>query len=231
VFLFLVGSLSVGVLVTFVVPRFAALFRGLGQDLPWTTRALLSVSGFMAHYWWVLLLSLAVFAAAFCRTTLRGKGRLAWDAFKLDLPLVGDLIVKMETSRFARTLSALLSNGVPMLSALEVVGEAAGNKRMASDILTARDDVQKGASLSEALAKRTRFSAVTLNLIRIGETSGATPEMLEKAASVYDREVERAARALTVLLEPVLIILMAGCVAFVVMSILLPVFNLNLVVQ
>jgi type II secretion system protein F len=230
-FLFLVGALSVTVLVTFVVPGFAKLFAGFGQTLPWTTRALLSISGFMASYWWLIAVALATLALAFYRLTRRGAGQLAWDSFKLEVPLVSTLVIKVETARFARTLAALLANGVPMLSALDVVTSTLGNRKFVTDLAKSREDVQKGSSLSEALGKHTVFPGVVLDLVRVGESSGTTPEMLEKVAAIHDRDVDRAARALTALLEPVLIILMAGCVAFVVMSILLPVFSLNQIVQ
>lgn len=230
-FLFAVGVISVAVLVTFVVPGFAELFAGLGQTLPWTTRALLAVSGFMSRWWLVLLSGVVIFAVAFHRVTRSGPGRRTLDALKLEIPLVRRLIIKTETARFARTLSALLSNGVGMLAALDVVLETIANTRIVADILKVRDSVQGGTSLAEALGKHTEFAEMALSLVRVGESSGATPEMLDKIALVCDRDVDRAARALTTLLEPLLIIVMAGAVAFVVMSILLPVFNLNLMIQ
>ncbi len=230
-FLFTVGVISIAILVTFVVPRFEELFAGFGQHLPWPTEALLSVSGFMAAWWWAVLGGLVAVGLAFYQITRRGAGRLAWDQLKLEIPLYGTLIIKLETARFARTLGSLLENGVGMLSSLDVVANTLGNQRIAADVRRVRDAVEQGSELGEALKKHTRFADIAFSMVRIGESSGATPEMLERIASVYQRDVDRAARAMTTLLEPVLIIIMGGGVAFVVLSILLPVFRLDAIIQ
>lgn len=230
-FLLLVGIISVGVLVTFVVPRFSELFAGVGQALPLPTRVLLSVSGFAATWWWAVLIALAGVAVAFYQATRQGAGRMLWDTVKLEVPLYGGLIVKVETARFARTLSSLLENGVPMLTSLDVVADTLGNRRIAGQVRKVRDAIEQGSPLGEALRRHTGFADMAFSMVRVGESSGATPEMLEKIASVYQREVDRAARAMTTLLEPLLIMIMGGCVAFIVMSILLPVFRLEAIVQ
>lgn len=230
-FLFVVGVIAVGILVTFVVPRFAELFAGLGQNLPMPTQVLLAVSAFMASYWAVILAGLFAVAIAFYQVGRTRAGRLTLDTLKLAVPFYGRLIEKIETARFARTLSSLLENGVPMLSALGVVAETLGNRKFGAEVLEVRDAVEKGSALGEALKKHTGFADMAFSMVKVGESSGTTPEMLEKIASVYQREVDRASRALTTLLEPLLILLMGGCVAFIVMSILLPVFRLEIIVQ
>lgn len=230
-FLLLVGIISMGILVAFVVPRFSELFVGVGQALPLPTQVLLAVSGFAATWWWAIIIALAAVAVAFYHATRRGAGRLLWDSVKLEVPLCGNLIVKVETARFARTLSSLLENGVPMLTSLDVVADTLGNRRIAGEVRKVRDAVEQGSPLGEALRRHTGFADMAFSMVRVGESSGATPEMLEKIASVYQREVDRAARALTTLLEPLLIIIMGGCVFFIVMSILLPVFRLENIVQ
>jgi len=230
-FLLLVGVISVGVLVTFVVPRFSELFTGVGQALPLPTQVLLAVSGFAATWWWAVLIALAGVAVAFYHATRQGAGRMLWDTVKLEVPLYGGLIVKVETARFARTLSSLLENGVPMLISLDVVADTLGNRRIAGQVRKVRDAIEQGSPLGEALSRHTGFADMAFSMVRVGESSGATPEMLEKIASVYQREVDRAARAMTTLLEPLLIMIMGGCVAFIVMSILLPVFRLEAIVQ
>ena len=230
-FLFFVGILSVGILVTFVVPRFTELFVGLGQALPLPTTILLAVSGFMATWWWAVIGGLLAAAAAFYRITRSGPGKLAWDSFKLEVPLYGQLLVKIETARFARTLSSLLQNGVPILQSLDVVANTVSNSKIAREVRKVREVVEQGSSLGEALRKHTDFADMAFSMVRVGESSGATPAMLEKIASVYQRDVDRTARALTTLLEPLLIVFMGGLVAFIVMSILLPVFRLEAIVQ
>lgn len=230
-FLLLVGIISMGILVAFVVPRFSELFVGVGQALPLPTQVLLAVSGFAATWWWAIIIALAAVAVAFYHATRRGAGRLLWDSVKLEVPLCGNLIVKVETARFARTLSSLLENGVPMLTSLDVVADTLGNRRIAGEVRKVRDAVEQGSPLGEALRRHTGFADMAFSMVRVGESSGATPEMLEKIASVYQREVDRAARALTTLLEPLLIIIMGGCIFFIVMSILLPVFRLENIVQ
>lgn len=231
VFLFAVGVAAIWVLVTFVVPRFSDLFAAFGQELPVPTQLLLSVSRFMGAYWWAVLGAVAVAALSFRQAIRSRAGRLAWDTFKLGVPVYGALVVKLETTRFARTLGALLENGVPMLSALDVVADTLGNGKIAADLRRARAAVEEGARLGEALEKHTVLADMAYSLIRVGESSGSVSEMLYRTASVYQKEVDRSARALTVMLEPVLIIALGGCVAFVVLSILLPIFRLNVLVQ
>ncbi len=230
-FLLLVGGISVAVLVTFVVPRFAELFAGVGQALPLPTRMLLAVSGFAAAWWWAVLVAAAGLAAGLHYATRDGAGRMVLDSIKLEIPLYGGIIMKVETARFARTLSSLLENGVPMLGSLDVVADTLGNRKIAGEVRKVREAVEQGSALGEALRRHTRFADMAFSMVRVGESSGATPEMLDKIASVYQREVDRAASAMTTVLEPVLILVMGGCVAFIVISILLPVFRLETLVH
>jgi type IV pilus assembly protein PilC len=230
-FLVLVGTISVAVLVTFVVPRFADLFAGLGQALPLPTQILMAVSGFMASYYHLVVLGAVLLVFGFIQATRQGPGRMMLDKFKLEMPLYGSLIVKLEIARFARTLAALLENGVSMLSSLNVVANTLGNRKIAAEVRQVRESVEQGSGLGEALSKHTGFTDMAFSMVRVGESSGATPEMLERIAIIYQREVDRAARALTTLLEPVLIIIMGGVVTFIVMSILLPVFRLEVMVK
>jgi type IV pilus assembly protein PilC len=225
-----VGVVAVGIIVAlmvFVIPRFEAVFAGLlqGQSLPALTRAVIGVARFFQDHGVAAFLAGGglVMAVGLARRT--PWGRVAWDRARLRLPVVGDLCLKAAIARFARTLGALLSSGVPILSALDIAQATAGNEWVAAALRGARDRVEAGEPLSAPLLAAGLFPPLMTGLIQVGEETGGLPEMLDHVADAYDTEVDRAADTFTALLEPALIVGMAGAVGTVVVALFLPIIS------
>ncbi len=227
----IVGIATIFVLVSFVIPKFVTMFHDLGQVLPLPTRILIHISGFMSNFWWLVIIFAVIMVLLMKRYTNTGHGKLAIDRLKLRIPILKELICKLEVSKFARTLGTLLQNGVPILTALQIVAKTLGNQEIAEDVITAHKEVSEGVRLQETLRKSSHFSAMVVNMIAIGEESGDLEGMLSKVAQTYDQEVDRAVKAMTSLLEPAMIIILGGCVGFIVMSILLPIFQINVLAR
>ncbi len=225
--LLLVGTASMIILMAFVIPKFQEIFESMGQALPLSTTILMSTSGFIRHYWWVLVLAMAA-GSAFFRSYVRTEaGRLAWDKAKLKLPLAGGLVQKIETSRFARTLGTLLHSGVPFLQALDIVRDVLQNRVISSAIQGVTSDVRGGKGIAGPLAKARVFPPLALHLIRVGEETGTLDRMLLQVAENYDRYFQNAVKRLIALMEPVMILVMALVIGFVVVSMLAAIFSIN----
>jgi len=226
-----IGVLTVIVLLTYVVPKLTALFIESGQALPLPTRILLAVSGTLSNWWWLGLLGLVVGGWTFRGFQQSSVGRGVVDRFKLSLPLAGTLERKIQTARFTRNLGVMIGQGVSMLQALEVAGSTVSNTALAGAILGLRDAVQSGSNLSGALTASGEFHPFVSNLVAVGEESGTLETALLKIATSYEREADRALRALTTVMEPLLIVVVGLIVMFIVISMLLPIFELGLVAQ
>ncbi len=217
-----VGTLSVGLIVLFVVPRFAALLGDLGQALPPATRLLITLSDAARGYGW--LAGPAVVAGGVVGAQLIRDRRAAWHAWLLGLPVLGSIRHSLATARVCRTLSALLGTGTPALAALTIAREAAGDHAVAERIDRARDRVAEGASLSAALEAGRVVTPLAIQLAAIGEGSGKLPALLAKAAELEERDAERRLKTLVGFLEPALIVAFAGLVAFVAAALLQAVY-------
>jgi general secretion pathway protein F len=218
-------------LLTYVVPQVVEVFQNIGQELPLLTRALIALSDFMRAYGVVLLVLLA-FAIAGFNWLLRKPGpRRQWHAVLLRLPLIAKLTRGLNTARFARTFSILLASGVPVLEALRIAAEVIGNMPMREAVEEAARKVREGTSIYNALEKSSYFPPLTLHLIASGETSGRLEDMLERAATSQEREIEVLVATLLGLFEPLLIVFMGGLVLIIVLAILLPIFDLNQLVK
>lgn len=226
-----IGALTVGVLLVMVIPKLAALFEDMGQQLPLPTRALIELSGWVRIYWWLLAGLAAGGAAALRQYRRQPAGRMRWDRLQLGVPVLGALIQRVEVARFTRTLSVLLSQGVPILEALSVVTQSAGNAVLADTLQRVRQDVRDGRALSASLSRSTVVPAFVQNMVAVGEESGTLEVALLKVAAAYERDADRVMKIFTTLLEPVLLVLVGGVVAFVVMAMLLPIFQIGLMVQ
>lgn len=215
----------VAALVVFVIPRFEAVFAGLlrGQPLPPLTRVVIGVSRSVSDHGWEIGLGLGSLALATGLVLGTPRGRRGRDRLLLALPVLGDLCLKAAIARFARTLGALLTAGVPILAALKIAEATAGNQCVADRLDEARRRVEAGEALSIPLAEARLFPPLMTGLIQVGEETGGLPEMLEHLADVYDAEVDRAAETFTAVLEPALIVAMAGVVGAVVAALLLPI--------
>ena len=219
--------LSVIVLLTFVIPRFAEMFQDLGQELPWPTRIVIDVGGFLESYWWMGAL-VAAALVYYLRYQLRSRSRrLPWDARFLKLPLVGTLIAQHETARFTRTLGTLLTNGVPMLQALDIAKDVIGNQVIASGVERITGSLKEGHGLARALTAVEVFPRLTGHLLQVGEETGNLDAMLLKLADIYERDVQTAVQRLVVLIEPALILGLGLVVGGIIMSVLVAVLSVN----
>lgn len=226
-----VGFGVLGILFTFVVPKFVAIFEDLEQALPLPTVILIGISDFVRAYWYLLLLFAGAAAYGLARYRETPKGREHYDLFLLKIPVFGKLIMLGVVIRFTRTLSTLLSSGVPLLKALDILTAVVNHAVFAKAISSARVSVTEGASLSQPLKQSGIFPPILIHMIASGEQSGELEEMLAKVAEIYEEEAETLASTLMSLLEPVLILGMALIVSFVVISILLPLLEINQMVR
>ena len=210
----------------FVLPTFKDIFEGSGAQLPLITRMLFALSDIIRGYWYLLPTIPAAIFFGFKAYNKTEQGRWNIDKLKLRIPVIGELVQKMAISRFSRTLGTLVNSGVPVLRALEIVAETAGNVVIANAVDEARSSVRDGQRIGQPLAASGLFPQMVTQMIDIGEETGRMSEMLIKVAAFYDSEVDVAVKALTSLIEPALIILLGGIVGFIVGSIMVPMFNL-----
>jgi type IV pilus assembly protein PilC len=210
-------------LVTFILPRFFDVFRDLNiKEFPVMTQMLMDFSNFLTSRWYVMIAIVALVVMAF-RTFVRTRiGRRLYDRLKLKLPVFGPLNHKIALARFSRTLSTLLSSGVPILQALETVAGTVANEIIAEAVMEARARIREGDRIGPPLEKSGMFPPMVVHMISIGEESGALDQMLSKVADFYESEVESTLQSLTSAIEPVLIVLLGGMVGFIVISLLLP---------
>ena len=226
----LLSFVVLAILLTFVVPKFVSIFAELQQTLPLPTVILISVSSFVRSYWPLLLLVFGVTAFFLARYKATPRGRSLYDRMTLRIPVFGRLVLLGIVIRFARTLSTLLSSGVPMLKAMDILKKVVNNTVFEDAIASARESVTEGASLSQPLKQRGIFPPIVIHMIASGEQSGHLEEMLSKVAEIYEDEADTLASTLTSLLEPILILVMAVMIAFIVISILLPLMEMNQIV-
>ena len=223
----LVGGTAVIILITFVIPQFSKLFEEMGAALPLPTQIMLGLSSLIINYWPALILGIAGFIAAFTFYIKTNNGRLKWDGMLLKLPLFGPLIQKIEVSRFSLTLATLLKSGVPILQAMGIVQSILINRVVSDSIVVLQQALKKGNGLSGPLQKEGIFPPMAVHMITVGETSGALDEMLTKVSKTYDKEVEQSIKQVIALIEPMMILLMAVIIGFIVVSMLLAIFSAN----
>ncbi|HEY3373847.1 MAG TPA: type II secretion system F family protein [Candidatus Aquicultor sp.] len=214
------------VLITFIVPIFVNMFSTMGGSLPLPTKILLMLSNFINGAWFIIIPALF---GLFYLFKLYGKttnGRERIDSVKLVLPVLGMLTKKMAVSRFSRTLSTLMSSGVPILSALDIVADSAGNAVIANTVRGARSSIKDGETIAKPLSEGTVFPPMVVQMISIGEETGALDEMLGKIADFYDREVEATVDALTSIIEPLMIVVMGVLIGGIIVSLYMPMFQI-----
>ena len=231
-FMFLIGSLVLFFLTTFIVPRITSIFDEVHQTLPGITVFLITFSEFLKSFWLIILLAgVALYTGV--RYTIRKtrKGQYIWDRIKIRMPLIGSMVHKMAMARFSQTLSTLLRSGVPLITALSIAKNVVANTLIADAVDEAARDVQEGQSLANALAKSTLFPPFALQMIAMGEQSGTLEEMLAKIASSYETEVESGMMLVTSMLEPVMMLVMGLFVGIIVVAILLPIFEMNQLIR
>lgn len=231
VFMFVIGTAVVFFLLAFVVPNITKVFDEMHQDLPFVTVVLIFVSSLLQSFWWLILAALGAGGLALRWFIRTDKGRYLWDALRLKLPLFGRVNQKLAVARFSRTLGTMLQSGVPLLSALEIVKNIVNNRVLADAIQAAGEEVREGQSLSAPLARSGLFPPIATEMIAIGEQSGSLEPMLYRIADSYEKDVDSSVAVMTSVLEPVMILTMGVVVGFIVISVLLPIFEMNLLVK
>jgi general secretion pathway protein F len=223
-----VGIATIVVLLTFVIPKMVSLFQEVGQVLPLPTRILMEMSRMIVSYGWFLLAMVIVGAGLLRQLAHSQEGKLALDRMKLRFPIWGPLITKVETARFARSLGLLLKHGVAILQAVEVVTQSMVNEVMKSGMRKIREQLEGGASLSHAMHEYPVFPVFVTNMVAVGEESGTLDRSLLKIGEAYEREADRTMKLMAALIEPVMILVMGLVVGFIVVSMLLPIFQIDL---
>lgn len=222
-----IAVIVVGVIMIFVIPTFARLFTDAGMDLPGPTKFVINLSNFLVRY--IILIIIAGFVAGYGikRYYRTEKGRKVMDTFALKLPVFGPLIRKVAVAKFTRTLGTLVSSGVPILDGLEIVAKTAGNKVVEEAIMKVRQAISEGKTIAEPLAESSVFPPMVVQMIAVGEATGAMDAMLSKIADFYDDEVDNAVSALTAMMEPMLMIVLGVVVGGLVISMYLPIFKIS----
>ena len=222
-----VGGTAVITLITFVIPQFSKLFEEMGAALPLPTQIMLGISSAIINYWPALILGILGFISALTFYIGTNKGRLRWDEILLKLPLFGPLIRKIEVSRFSLTMATLLKSGVPILQAMGIVQSIMINRVIADSVTNLKQALKRGKGLSGPLEEAGIFPPMAVHMITVGETSGSLDEMLTKVSKTYDKEVEQSIKQLISLIEPMMILIMALIIGFIVISMLLAIFSAN----
>ena len=218
-------------LMAFVVPKITAVFTSMKQALPWPTVVLMSISQFFADYW-LLLVGFAAAGIFFIRRFIHTeKGRMVADRVTLRLPLIGDVARMVSISRLTGTLATMLASGVQLLDALDVSKRVMNNRVLEETVEGARQNIREGETIADPLKRSGEFPALVTHMIAVGERSGDMEEMLRRVSQIYDGEVERVITRLTSLLEPVMILAMGIIVFFIVVAILLPIFEMGQMVR
>lgn len=221
----LVGLIVTAMLV-FIIPQFETMYADLGGELPLPTRILLFVSGVARTFFIPIVLIELIGGFALYKWIKTENGRAWWDAFKLRVPIFGKLVQKVALARFARTLAALTRSGVPILEALDIVAETSGNTVVATAVRDTQRSVKTGESLAKPLERHEVFPAMVVQMLAVGEETGALDEMLDKVADFYDQEVAATVDALTSIIEPLLIAVMGGVVGTMIVALYMPMFNI-----
>lgn len=227
----LVISLAVvALLLIKVIPVFQKMFEGMGGELPALTAALISASEFAQSYWYIMAGILVAIYVAFKQYYKTEKGRWSVDSMVLKAPVFGDLLKKVAVAKFSRTLSTMMSSGVPILEGLSIVSKTSGNVVIEDALMKTRQSISEGQSIAEPLTKTGIFPAMVVQMISVGEATGALDAMLAKIANFYDDEVDVAVDSLTALLEPVMMVFLGGVVGGMIVAMYLPIFKLASVV-
>jgi general secretion pathway protein F len=222
-----VGAVIMGVLMVKVIPEITTMFTQQGKTLPWNTRLLIWSSDFIGKNFLWILIGIAVAIVLFTKWSTSKEGRPVWHRFVLKLPVLGELVRTINVGRFARTLGTMLQSGVPMLRSLDTAKQIMGNVILQQAIEDAKKAVTEGESLAQTLKKSGQFPATMIHMVAVGEKAGQLEQMLERVATTFETEVDTKLGRFTALLEPLMLVIMGGGVAFIVFSILQPIMDLG----
>jgi general secretion pathway protein F len=227
IIMMVLGTGVMGILMVAVVPKIVTIFEDAGAALPWNTQILIAVAGVTGSYWWVLIPAIvgAIWGAR--RWVRTPKGRASYDRFVLRVPVLSHLVRYVAVARFSRTLATMLASGVPLLTALDIVRRVLDNSVLEKVIEEARDAIREGESIATTFKKSGQFPSMMCHMVAVGERSGQLEAMLENVASAYERDVDVEVARLTTMLSPIMIVVMAMGVGFVVFSIMQPIMDLQ----
>ena len=221
-----VACLATTFMLIFIIPTFAKIFVAFGGDLPLPTKIVMMLSDFLRGYWWMLLGGIIGVTVGLRRYYATEGGHFQIDKFLLGLPVLGDVLRKGAVARFTRTLGTLISSGVPILTGLEITARTAGNRVIQEAIMAARASIREGETISAPLRQSNVFPPMVVQMISVGEETGALDDMLTRIADFYDDEVDTAVDSLTSLIEPMMIIFMGSVIGGMVVAMYLPMFKL-----
>lgn len=219
------GGVSIIILLTYVIPKFSRMFTDLGQTIPLSTQVLISVSFFLSSYWWLLIAGGIALWYLLRKYVSSPEGKRNWDNLKIRL--FGEIVIKLETARFCRTLGTLVKSGVPLLQALSNVRDVISNSVISSSIDKVIVGAREGKGISEPIGKTGLFPSLALSMIKVGEETGQLDTMLIKVADTYEKGLKTTVKRFTSLLEPAMILIMGLVVGFIVVSILMAIFSIN----
>jgi len=214
------------VLLTFVLPTFLKMFSQFGGKMPITTQILLAISGALTNYWYIFIAGIILITVLWSTFLKSRSGRIMWDKFKLRLPVLGKILLIVESSRFARTLASLFSSGMPIIQSIEIVAKIMKNSYIQNGLYQVNEDVRRGVSISASVKKLNIFPLMLCSMLSIGEESGNMDDILNKTAAYYDEESDTAISKMVALLEPVMIVTLAVVVGFIIISVITPVFSI-----
>jgi type IV pilus assembly protein PilC len=224
VIIFAVGVMMA--LVAFLVPVFVGVFKQFGGELPALTKISVMMSEAVTGYWWLMFGSVAVIMISFIKWKKTTWGRKQWDHFRLHVPMkIGSIVQQIAVARWSRTLASLTSAGVPLLQALDITGRTGGNAAVEEAMDGVIASVKRGGTIAAPLAQAPIFPSMVTHMVGVGEETGALDAMLDRVAEFYEEQVEASVKALTSILEPIMIILIGGIVGFIVISMYLPLFE------
>jgi type IV pilus assembly protein PilC len=226
-----VALLATSFMLIFIIPTFAKMFSGFGAELPLPTKIVMGLSSFLRSYWWAMLAAGVAFVFGIQRYYKTERGHVQIDTFLLKIPVFGDVLRKGAVARFTRTLGTLISSGVPILNGLEITARTAGNRVVQNAIMAARASIREGETIAAPLRQSTVFPPMVVQMISVGEETGALDDMLSRIADFYDDEVDTAVDSLTSLIEPIMIVIMGTIVGGMVIAMYLPMFKLINVVS
>jgi general secretion pathway protein F len=226
-FLVFVGGISIIILMTFVIPKFSVIFEDMGRAIPLSTQILLGLSEGVRSYWWLIIGGISLVYFFFRQYARTPSGRLKLDTYKMNLPVTGELVRRIEVARFARTLGTLVKSGVPILQAIDLVKNILGNKVVAGSMEQIHERVKEGERLSKPLGDTGIFPSLAVQMITVGEESGKLDEMLLRVAENYEKVIRNMVKRFISLLEPVMILIMGLVVGFIIISMLLAIFSIN----
>lgn len=219
-----VGIIVIFGLMTFVVPQFVDILKDSGQQIPWVTQTVMDISSFFQNYTLLLIAGIVAATMFFLNFIKTKEGKQAWDRFTMKAPLFGILVIKGNLGSFTRTLSTMLAAGVPIIDSLEICIDTLDNTQIAKDLTKVRKAVIEGKSITEPLSRITYFPPLITQMIKVGESTGNLDQMLLKVADVFEEEVEELIGNLTKMIEPLILVVLGGIIAFVLIAMYLPIF-------